>query len=204
MPGGLTKEQAQARERRATERRMADRRAKREAAEREARGDSLNAKGETAPQVPDTKPGAAGGELVTAPKVPFYQHSPSWRKHAGIVASAQQSGNDQRVSKAEASQSLALDALADHAVQAATYIGRVATGRAKGEQWRMRAAADVLDRIGATAATVDRQRERAAGADVAALAPLLARLAQAQALAARKAGATDAETGQSSGTQSAE
>ena len=199
----MTSAQGIERERKRTAARMAQKRAEREAAERAARGDDLQVNGADT-QGEDSQPGAAGSEVIPAPKVPFYQHSPSWRKHAGLVASAQQSGNDQRVSKAESAQTIALDALAEHAVQAATYIGRVATGRAKGEQWRMRAAADVLDRIGATAATVDRQRERAAGADVAALAPLLARLAQAQALAARKAGATDAETGQTSGTPSAE
>ena len=199
MPGGLTKEQARERERRATERRMADRRAKREAAEREARGDSLNAKGEV-PQGGDNQPGAAGGEVIPAPKVPFWQMSPKWQ--AGQIA--QTSHADKPFHNVESSQSLALDELASHAVKAATYIGRVATGRAKGEQWRMRAAADVLDRIGATAATIDRQRDRAAAADAASLAPLLARLAQAQALAARKASATDAETGQTSGTPDGE
>lgn len=204
MPGGLTKEQAQARERRATERRMADRRAKREAAERAARGDSLEVQGESSPQGTDNQPGAAGGEVIPAPKVPFWQMSPKWQ--AGQIAQTSQA--DKPFHNVESSQSLALEELAAHAVKAATYIGRVATGRAKGEQWRMRAAESVLDRIGATAATIDRQRERAAASDAASLAPLLARLAQAQALAARKAGATDAqitpESGQTSGTPSAD
>jgi hypothetical protein len=200
MPGGLTKEQAQARERRATERRMADRRAKREAAERAARGDSLEVQGESKTQGPDLQPGAAGGEVIPAPKVPFWQMSPKWQ--AGQIAQTSQA--DKPFHNVESSQSLALEELAAHAVKAATYIGRVATGRAKGEQWRMRAAESVLDRIGATAATIDRQRERAAAADAASLAPLLARLAQAQALAARKASATDAETGQTSGTPTGE
>ena len=200
MPGGLTKEQARERERRATERRMADRRAKREAAERAARGDSLEVQEESKTQGADNQPGAAGGEVIPAPKVPFWQMSPKWQ--AGQIAKTPQ--DDKPFHNVESSQSLALEELAEHAVQAARYVGRVATGRAKGEQWRMRAAADVLDRIGVTGATVAAARERAAGADAASLAPLLARLAQAQALAARKAGATDAETGQSSGTQSAE
>lgn len=197
MPGGLTKEQAQARERRATERRMADRRAKREAAERAARGDSLEVQEESKTQGADNQP---GGEVIPAPKVPFWQMSPKWQ--AGQIAQTSQA--DKPFHNVESSQSLALEELAAHAVKAATYIGRVATGRAKGEQWRMRAAESVLDRIGATAATIDRQRERAAASDAASLAPLLARLAQAQALAARKAGATDAESGQTSGTPSAD
>ena len=204
MPGGLTKEQARERERRATERRMADRRAKREAAERAARGDSLEVQEESKTQGADNQPGAAGGEVIPAPKVPFWQSSPNWQKKVGALAANARSHSEQTQSKAETAQSLALDELAGHAVKAATYIGRVATGRAKGEQWRMRAAESVLDRIGATAATIDRQRDRAAAADAASLAPLLARLAQAQALAARKASATDAETGQTSGTPDGE
>ena len=101
-------------------------------------------------------------------------------------------------------QALAFEAIGEQMVGAARYLGRVASGRIKGEQWRMRAAESLLDRGGVVAATIDRARDRAAAADAASLAPLLARLAQAQALAARKASATDAETGQTSGTPDGE
>ena len=208
----MTSAQGIERERKRTAARMAQKRAEREAAEREAklaaqgaRGDSLNATGEST-QGADNQPGPA--IEVGAGKVPFWQLSPAWQasqaRKAGQAAAAQPiTVGANPPNNVEAAQSLALDALAIYAVKAAHYVGRVATGRAKGEQWALRSSMDLLDRLGVTGATVAAARDRAA-ADAASLAPLLARLAQAQALAARKASATDAETGQTSGTPSAE
>ena len=215
----MTSAQGIERERKRTAARMAQKRAEREAAEREAklasqgkaRGDDLQVNGESSQQGTDSQPGAA--IEVGAGKVPFWQLSPAWQASQARKAGQAAAGQPVPVganppNNVEAAQSLALDALAIYAVKAAHYLGRVATGRAKGEQWQIRASSDVLDRLGVTGATVAAARERAAGADAASLAPLLARLAQAQALAARKAGATDAQiepdSGQTSGTQNAD
>ena len=210
----MTSAQGIERERKRTAARMAQKRAEREAAEREAKlaaqgkasGDDLQVK-EADTQGEDSQPGAALD--VGAGKVPFWQLSPAWQasqaRKAGQAAAGQHVPVGAKpANNVEEAQSLALDALAIYAVKAAHYVGRVATGRAKGEQWALRSSMDLLDRLGVTGATVAAARERAAAADAASLAPLLARLAQAQALAARKASATDAETGQTSGTPDGE
>ncbi len=98
-------------------------------------------------------------------------------------------------------QSVGLIEVSEGALDAARYLVAVATGRKKGEQWRMRAAESILDRTGVTGSTVERaqiaaQAASSAGADLGAM---LSKLVEARALAARKQGATDAETGQTSG-----
>lgn len=107
-------------------------------------------------------------------------------------------------------QSVALLEVSAGAQEAARYLVAVASGRKKGEQWRMTAARDVLDRVAATGATVSaaQQAQASAARADADLAPLLAKLLEARALAARKAGAVDVdatqqspETGRISGTQ---
>lgn len=106
-------------------------------------------------------------------------------------------------------QSVALLQISFAAPDAAKYLAAVACGRKKGEQWRMAAARDVLDRVAATGATVTaaQMAQAAAARADADLVPLLTRLADARALAARKAAAVDvdavhkqAESGQISGT----
>lgn len=106
-------------------------------------------------------------------------------------------------------QSVALLEVSAGAQEAARYLVAVASGRKRGEQWRMTAARDVLDRVAATGATVSaaQQAQASAARADADLAPLLAKLLEARALAARKAGAVDVdalpqtgESGQESGT----
>ena len=107
-------------------------------------------------------------------------------------------------------QSVGLIEVSDGAPEAAKYLVAVATGRKRGEQWRMRAAESILDRTGVTGSTVERaqiaaQAAAGAGADIA---PLLERIGQALALRQRAATAIDAvqqtpETGQKSGTPGA-
>lgn len=94
-----------------------------------------------------------------------------------------------------------LRTLAEGGADAAKYLVQVARGRKKGDQWRMRACSEILDRIDATGATVERARAAGANAAIGAadLGALLSKLAEARALQARKAGAIDAETGQTSG-----
>ena len=103
-------------------------------------------------------------------------------------------------------QAHALHELSTIAVEAAQYIGKVVRGKVKGEQWRVRGAEFVLQSIAATGSTVERaqiaaQAASSAGADLGAM---LTKLVEARALAARKADATDAETGQTSGKPDSE
>ena len=211
----MTSAQGIERERKRTAARMAAKRAEREAAERAAKlaaqgkagGDDLQVK-EADTQGGENQPGAAGGELVRA-------RNTAGLKRGALPGLIPAGGNLETVTSDTVShgaislrmsqyQSDAFDALGPSMVKAATYLARVASGRIKGEQWRMRASESLLDRGGVVAATIERAADRAAAADAASLAPLLARLAQAQALAARKASATDAETGQTSGTPTGE
>ena len=210
----MTSAQGIERERKRTAARMAAKRAEREAAERAAKlaaqgkaGDDLQVT-EADTQGGDSQPGAAGGDRARS------RNTAGLKRGAlpGIIPSGSSAETVTSVtvspggiaSRMSQYQSDAFDALGPSLVKAATYLARVASGRIKGEQWRMRASESLLDRGGVVAATIERAADRAAAADAASLAPLLARLAQAQALAARKASATDAETGQTSGTQNAD
>jgi len=155
----------------------------------------------------------------------FHMHSPSYKAHLADKARAK--GDLATIERAPlpvtgagaenlafhqllTNQSVALTEIGEGAGEAARYLVAVAMGRKKGEQWRMTAARDVLDRVAATGATVSaaQQAQASAARADADLAPLLAKLLEARALAARKAGAVDVdatqqspETGRISGTQ---
>lgn len=158
------------------------------------------------------------GKTWGVQRMELYKHSPKWQaaqaRKAGLQQSADitpppvtvlpmqpncisNSGTDAILLH----QGLSLQEIAVHALDAARYLGAVASGRKKGEQWRMRAAEQCLDRIGVTGDTVARAQiaAQAAASASADLGSLLERLVQARQLAARKAEAVDLETGQTSG-----
>lgn len=145
--------------------------------------------------------------------------SPGWqahqRKQAAIQAQDNQPparlNNQTELSSFLSHQSVAFAEIGPMLVDAAKYLGAVASGRKKGEQWRVTTARDLLDRGGVTGATIERAQAAATGAaqSEADLGQLLARLVEARKLADRRAEAVDAaqqtaETGQKPGTPGAD
>ena len=155
-----------------------------------------------------------GKPRLAPPNPNLYLSSPSYKASqrakevqalAAVPPQSTPSGNAPTVShqfgRLLTNQSVGLIEVSEGALDAARYLVAVATGRKKGEQWRMRAAESILDRTGVTGSTVERaqiaaQAASSAGADLGAM---LTKLVEARALAARKQGATDAETGQTPG-----
>lgn len=161
------------------------------------------------------KPAKAGRKKPIPPNNPnpkLYELSPHYKAGKMAADSGQQmatvnaSGGNASMASLLTYQALSLNEVGYHLLDAAKYLGAVASGRKKGEQWRMRAAESLLDRGGVTGSTVERAQiaAQAAAQGGADLGAMLDKLVAARQFAARKASATDAETGQISGTPQAD
>ena len=173
---------------------------------------------ETIEQAPAKRGRVIGGRTKgTNPEL--YKHAPSYKAAQAVslpadtpalIPQCETRSHSPALERLLKNQSVGLIEVSDGAPEAAKYLVAVATGRKRGEQWRMRAAESILDRTGVTGSTVERaqiaaQAAAGAGADIA---PLLERIGQALALRQRAATAIDAvpqtpETGQKSGTPGA-
>lgn len=144
----------------------------------------------------------------------LYTLNPKWKAKQAILAKqaseqptgiapaySTQASSETEIAPILIKQGAALNRAADYALEAVEYMGRVASGRVRVPATvRLAAARDIAGIAGVSFDRVEAalERQRAAGAD-ANLAPLLAKLLEARALAARKAGAVDVDAAQQPG-----